>query len=110
MGEKPALDFVGDFEFLGGAAFGVEFGGGSAALRFERVRDFVEADERERVAVRIAEARRDASPDGRFFAEQRRLGGSCVADLARFGVELDAAQARSVIEADAAFGPRRGSS
>ena len=65
--------------------------------------DFVEADEGESVAVGIAEAGGDAAPDGSFFAEERGFGG--VADLAGFGVELDAAEARSVIEADAAFGP-----
>ena len=105
LGEKAALDFVGDFEFLSGAAIEFDFGGSGAALGFEGVRDFVEADERERVAVGIAEASGDASPDGRFFAEERRFGGGGVADLARFGIELDAAEARCVIEAHAAFGP-----
>src|SRR5208282_4322388 len=98
--KKTALDFVGDFEFLGGAAFEFEFGGGGAALGFKGVGDFVEADEGESVAVGIAEAGRDAAPDGGFFAEQRRF--ESVADGARIGVELDAAEARGVLEADAA--------
>jgi len=80
-----------------------EFGGGSATLGFEGVCDFVEADQGECVAVGIAKTRGDAAPDGRFFAEERGFGG--VADLARFGIELDAAETRSVLEAHAAFGP-----
>ena len=103
--KEAALDFVGDFQFLGGAAFEIEFGGGGAALGFEGVGDFVEADEGESVAIGIAEASGDAAPDGGFFAEKRGVGGGCVAYLTRFGVELDAAQAGSVLEADAAFGP-----
>ena len=98
--EKTALDFVGDFEFLGGAAFEFEFGGGRAALGFEGVSDFVEADERKGVAVGIAEAGGDAAPDRCFFAEERRFGR--VANLPRFRIELDAAKAWSVLEADAA--------
>jgi hypothetical protein len=103
--KKAALYFVGDFEFLGGAAFEFEFCGSGSALGFKRVRDFVEADERERVAVGIAKARGDAAPDRRFLTEQRRFGGSCAANLTRFGIELDAAQARRVIEANSAVGP-----
>ena len=69
MREEAALDFVGDFEFLGGAAFGFEFGGSSAALGFEGVSDLVEADESESVAVDVAEAGDDAAPDGGLRAE-----------------------------------------
>jgi hypothetical protein len=104
LGEKATLDFAGDFEFLGSAAIEFEFGGVGAALGFEGVSDFVEAHEREGIAVGISEARGDAAPDGGFFAKERGLGG-CVADLGRFGVEFDAAKARSVLEADSAFGP-----
>ena len=104
LGEKTALDFVGDFEFLDGATVEFEFGGGGAALGFEGVGDFVEADEGEGVAIGVAEAGGDAAPDGGFFAEQRGLDGAagCVG-VGR--IELDAAQARGVLEADAAFGP-----
>ncbi len=42
--KKTALDFVRDFEFLDGATLEFEFGGGGAALGFEGVSDFVEAD------------------------------------------------------------------
>jgi len=101
--EKTALDFVGDFEFLDGAALEFEFGGGGAALGFEGVSDFVEADEGESVAVGIAEARGDAAPDGSLFAEERRFGE--VTDLPGFRVEPDAAEARGVLETDAALGP-----
>ena len=101
--EKAALDFVGDFQFLGGAAFGFEFGGGGAALGFESVSDFVEADEKERVAVDIAEASDDAAPDGGFHAENRGIsrgfGGG------RLGIVLEAFKAWSGVETDAAFGP-----
>lgn len=101
--EKPALDFVGDFEFLGGAAFGFEFGGGGAALGFESVGDFVEADESEGVAVDIAETGDDAAPDRGFHAENWRIGrgfgGGCL------GIVLEAFEAWSGVETDAAFGP-----
>ena len=103
LGEKAALDFVGNFQFLGGAAFEFEFGGGGAALGFEGVSDFVEADEEEGVAVKIAEAGRDAAPDVSFLAEEGGLDSG--ADGARFGVELNAAETRSLLESDAAFGP-----
>ncbi len=68
LGEKAALHFAGDFEFLSSTAFEFEFCGVGAALGFESVCDFVEAHERERVAVGIAETRGDAAPDGGFFA------------------------------------------
>ncbi len=89
LGEKTALNFVGDFKFLGGAAFEFEFGGGGAALGFEGVRDLVEADKGESVAVGIAETGEDAAPNWGFFAEEGGLDG--VADTARLEVELDAA-------------------
>ncbi len=72
--KKAALDFVGNFEFLGGAAFGFEFCGSRAALGFESVRDFVKADEGESVSVDIAEAGDDAAPDGRFGTENGGIG------------------------------------
>ena len=101
--KKTALDFVGDFEFLCGATVEFLFGSSGAALGFESVGNLVETDEGERVAVGIAEASGDAAPDGSLFAEERRLGE--VADLTGFGVELDAAEARGVLEANAASGP-----
>jgi hypothetical protein len=94
LGEKAALDFVGDFELLGGAAFRFEFCGVGAALGFEGVRDFVKADEGEGVAIGVAEAGGDAAPDRGFFAEER--GFDSVAHGASFGIELDAAEAWSV--------------
>ena len=104
LGEKAALDFIGDFKFLDGPAFDLEFCGGGAALGFERVGDFVEADEGEDVAIDVAEARRHAAPDGGFFAQQRGLDGA--ARCAGVGaIELDAAQAGGVIEVDAAERP-----
>src|SRR5579859_3734021 len=54
LGKETALDFVGDFELLDGAAFGFEFGGGGAALGFQGVGDFVETNEIERVSVDVA--------------------------------------------------------
>jgi hypothetical protein len=105
LGKKTALDFVGDFEFLSRTPFEFELGGGSAALGFEGVGNFIEADQGEGVAIGIAEACGDAAPDGGFFAEERRFGRGCVADLTRFGVELDAAKARGVLKAYAASRP-----
>jgi hypothetical protein len=72
--EKAALDFVGYFQFLSRAAFGFEFGGGGAALGFERVSDLVEADESEGVAVDVAETGDDAAPDGDLRTENGRIG------------------------------------
>jgi len=101
--KKTALNFVGDFEFLGGAAFKFEFGRGRAALGFEGVGNFVEADQRKRAAVGIAKARRDAAPDRVFLTEERGLVR--VVCLAGFRVEFDAAETRGVLEADAAARP-----
>ena len=52
-----------DVELLGGAAFGFEPFGDGAALGFDGVRDFVEADEGKRIAVGIAESGEDAAPN-----------------------------------------------
>ena len=69
---------LGYFEFVGSAALGFFFCGGGAALRLHGVRQLVEADKGERVAVDIAEARDDAAPDGRFFAEEHTgSAGGC---------------------------------
>ena len=103
MWEKAALDFVGDFQFLGVAAFGFELGGGGTALGFESVRDLVEADERKRVAIDIAEASDDAAPDRGFHAQNWRIGRGFGG--ARFGVVLEALETRSGVETDAALGP-----
>ncbi len=65
--------------------------------------DFVEADERERVSVDVAETGGDAAPDGGFLAEKGRFNRR--ADAAGFGIKLYSAEAGSMIEADAAEGP-----
>ena len=101
--EKAALDFVGDFQFLDGAAFGFELGGGGTALGFESVRDLVEADERKRVAIDIAEASDDAAPDRGFHAQNWRIGRGFGG--ARIGIVLEALEARRGMKADTAFGP-----
>ena len=101
--EKAALDFVGDFEFLGGAAFGFEFCGGGAALDFESVGDFIEADEREGIAVDITETGDDAAPDRGFRAENGRIGRGFGGG--RLGFVLEALEARGGMKADASFGP-----
>ena len=103
MWKKAGLDFLGDFQFLGGATFRFKFLGLRAALGFDGVGDFVEADERKNVAVNVAEASGDSPPDRGFLAEERRLNGG--AHGAGFGVVLDAAEARSVIEANTPEGP-----
>ncbi len=68
--EEAGLDVFGDFEFVSGAALGFLLCGDSAALRFHGVGQLVEADEREGIAVDIAEASDDAAPDRSFFAEE----------------------------------------
>ena len=99
--EKPCLNLFGDFQFLGGAALGFEFGGGGAALGFDSVSDFVEADERERIAVRVLEAGEDAAPDGGMIGRGgiRRLLG------VRADLVLEALEARGKLELHAALAP-----
>ena len=102
--EEAALDFVGDFEFLGGAAFGFEFGGGGAALGFEGVGDFVEADEGEGVAVDDHGSGRRRCP--RRWVSAPRIGESAwVWTGALLGIVLEALEAGRGMKADAAFGP-----
>ncbi len=62
--EEPRLDARGDFDFLRGALLGFEALLLGVALGFNGVGDFVEADEREEIAIGIAEAAEDAAPDG----------------------------------------------
>jgi len=62
--EEAGLDLRGDFDFLGGAAFGFESLLLGAALGFDGLGDFVEADEGEEIAVWIAETAEYAAPDG----------------------------------------------
>ena len=101
--KKAALNFIGDFEFLGDAAFRFEFCRSGAALGFEGVGDLVEADQRENVPVNVTEAGSDAAPNGCLFAKERRLDSG--ADGARLGIELDAAQTGRVVEVNAPEGP-----
>ncbi len=63
--KQAGLHLLGDFKFLGSAALGFLVFGGEPALRFDRVSDFVEANQRKRVPVGIAEAAEDGSPNGR---------------------------------------------
>src|SRR5712692_10895408 len=67
--EQPGLHVLGDFEFVRGAALGFLLFGDDATLRFHGMGELVEADQREGVAVDIAEAGNDSSPGRRFFAE-----------------------------------------
>src|SRR6266852_3294796 len=101
--EEAGLDLFGDFDFLGGAAFGLLFLGDGAAVGFDGVGHFVETDEAERIAVNIAEAGGNAAPDRRFFSEQNRWRGRG-RDL-RLGIVLDAPEAGGVLKADATPGP-----
>ena len=104
----------GDFEFVSGAALAFLFCGDDAALRFHRVGELIEADEREGVAVDVAEAGDDSAPDGCFFAEEHATsaaGGLCALTYCGCGglrgVKLvaDALEARRCLEAHAALGP-----
>ena len=108
---------LGNFEFVRGATFGVLLGGNNAALRFHGVRKLVEADQRESIAVDIAETRKDAAPDRRFFAEKHSRsatrvrvcgltgGSSRYRALRRMKLVSDAFEARRSLEAHAPLGP-----
>lgn len=101
--EKAALDFVGDFEFLSGAAFGIELGGGGPTLGFEGMGHFVEADDGKDVTVHVAKTRDDAAPDGRLGAEDGGVGLRWTRALLE--IVFEALEAGSGVKADAALGP-----
>ena len=123
--EEAGLDVLGDFEFVGGAALGFLLCYDNAALLFHRVGQLVEADEREGIAVDIAEAGDDSAPDGSFFAEEHavsagdagvctftctcdcRSGGTCGCRGGLLGLRLvaNAFEARRSLEADASLRP-----
>ena len=105
-----------NFEFVSGATFCFLFGGDDTALRFHGVRQLVEADQGESVAVKVTEAGNDSAPDRRFFAEEHagsvdggelRVWSYASSSGALGGLRLiaNALQARRSLEADAALGP-----
>src|SRR5438132_5490655 len=106
--KEPGLDLCGDGQFLSDAAFGFKFLCGSAALALNSVSEFVEADERECVAIDIAEAGGNAAPNGSFFAKKHGTGqsgmrrGRCGR---RRGLILDTTKSRSTGKADTFFRP-----
>ena len=55
-----------DFEFLGEAALGFQFVGFRASFDLNRVGDFVETHQQERIAIDVFESSGDAAPDGRI--------------------------------------------
>ena len=80
LGKQARLDLLGDFDFLGGAAFGFEALCLGPMLGFDGVGDFIEADQGEGVAVRIAETAENAAPDGRCAAGGLAFGAIAVLD------------------------------
>ncbi len=62
--EQAGLDLLGDFQFLGGAAFGFKFLGEGAAMSFDAAREFVEADQSEGVSIGIFKAGMNSAPSG----------------------------------------------
>ncbi len=62
LGEQARLELLGDFEFLGSAAFSFEFLGESAAMSFDAAREFVEADQSEGVSIGIFKAGMNSGP------------------------------------------------
>ena len=73
--KQARLDLLGDFDFLGGAAFGFEALSLDPSLGFDGVGNFIEADQGEDVAVGIAEAAEDTAPDGRWGAGRLAFAG-----------------------------------
>ncbi len=61
--KKTSLHFFCDLQFVSRAAFRVQLFGDGAALRFDGVRNLVEADKRKGIAVEIFEAGEYAAPD-----------------------------------------------
>src|SRR6516165_4497665 len=92
---------LGDFNLLRGAPFRFLSFGDDLALGFDGAGDFVEADQRVEIAVRVLEARENAAPNGWRFRCLRRgfaglEGSPCsVSQMpkTRRGVEGDAASA-----------------
>ena len=88
---------------MGGPAFGFQFLGFGTALGFERLRHFVEADERERILVDIFKAGEYSAPNLSLLSQKkRRTIGRRVSGLLLI---LDAPQAWNMAKADSAFAP-----
>ena len=101
--KETRLNLFGDFEFLGCAAFGFELGSDRAALGFDGVRDFVEADEGKGVAVRVFETCKDAAPDRRVIGTRR--GRIHEVRWTRMQFVLEALEARGELKLHAALAP-----
>src|SRR5229473_1915572 len=70
--EETSLDLLGNFEFLNGAAFGLQSPGKGAALRFDGLGHLVETNKRKGIAVGILEAGEDAAPNWSVLRAGRR--------------------------------------
>src|SRR6516162_2316225 len=73
LGKESSLYSLGDLKFLGDAALSLRPFGDGAALCLDGMGDFIEADQRKRVAVDVFEAGKDAAPDGRFATVEHGL-------------------------------------
>ena len=67
MRKKPGLHLLRDSEFLSSAAFGLDLLGNGPPLGLDGMRNLVETDKRERVAVGILETGEDAAPNRRVL-------------------------------------------
>jgi hypothetical protein len=103
LGEEICLYLLGDFDFLGRAPFAFELFSSGAALNFDGMSDFVEAGQREGIAVDIAESSEYTAPDRRSIAEQAGMvacsGGSSLAGI------LDAPKTRRYRKPNATLDP-----
>jgi len=62
--KETRLHLLGDFDFLGGTALGLQLFGKSAPLRVDAAGEFIKSGEAEGVSVGIFKARVDSAPGG----------------------------------------------
>jgi len=101
--EETGLHLLGNFEFLSSTALGFQLFGDSAAMCFDLVSDFIEADEGEGIAVRILEPSKNTTPNGRGFGCGR--GRFLGMPREHLDTMLQAAKARSDLERNATAAP-----
>jgi len=101
--KQPGLHLLGNFQFLGGVAFGILTIGDGAALRLDGMSDFVKTDEGKRIAVGIAKAAEHGAPDWRSMI--RGIGGIIRERRLRLQSMLEAPKPRVGKKMDAALAP-----
>src|SRR5215469_11286718 len=101
--EKPRLYLFGDLKLLSCSPLRFELLSDRAALRFDRIRDLVEAHQREQIAVQIPETREHSAPDRSGFLSWRgRIGG--IRSMHRHPM-LETSQPRCELEANSQLAP-----